>query len=194
MTPTNHALIVGAGPGLGVALARRFGREGFDVTILARRAQALTDLAEPLRGNGINVDAVTADASDPHQFRTDLEDLAKTITPGVVIYNAAVLASDNIFSSDTDYLASTYTVDVLGAVTAAQVFTPAMVRAGAGTFLATGGYPGVDPQPSPRHPLPRQGRIACRRHAHAQGAGPSGRPRSKRHDRRRYRPRHRVRS
>jgi short-subunit dehydrogenase len=37
---------------------------------------------------------------------------------------------------------------VLGAISAAQVFTPAMRDAGAGTFLATGGYPGVDPQPA----------------------------------------------
>jgi hypothetical protein len=36
----------------------------------------------------------------------------------------------------------------VGAISAAQVFTPAMREAGAGTFLATGGYPGVDPQPA----------------------------------------------
>lgn len=37
-----HVLILGAGPGLGAGLARRFGREGFTVTLLARREPATT--------------------------------------------------------------------------------------------------------------------------------------------------------
>ena len=49
---------------------------------------------------------------------------------------------------DEDYLLSTYAVNVVGAISAAQVFTPAMRRSGAGTFLASSGYPGVDPQPA----------------------------------------------
>jgi short-subunit dehydrogenase len=42
---------------------------------------------------------------------------------------------------------SSYAVNVVGAISAAQVFTPPMREARAGTFLATGGYAGVDPQP-----------------------------------------------
>src|SRR3954471_18904093 len=51
------------------------------------------------------------------------------VTPGVVIYNAAVIASDNVLEVDADYVLSTYTVDVVGAISAAQVFTPAMREA-----------------------------------------------------------------
>src|SRR3954449_11732174 len=69
------------------------------------------------------------------------------VTPGVVIYNAAVIASDNVLEVDADYVLSTYTVDVVGAISAAQVFTPAMREAKAGTFLASGGVAAVDPQP-----------------------------------------------
>jgi short-subunit dehydrogenase len=58
------------------------------------------------------------------------------------------MASDSILTSDIDYLLSTYAVDVLGAVSAAQVFTPAMRQAGTGTFLVTGGYASVSPQPA----------------------------------------------
>ena len=143
-----RVLILGAGPGLGAAVARRFGREGFAVSLVARRGQALTELADQLRSTGITVDTVTADAADPHGFRNVLEDLAERITPGVVVYNAALIASDNVLTSDTQYLLDTYAIDVLGAISAAQVFTPAMRQAGHGTFLATGGYAGVDPQPA----------------------------------------------
>lgn len=53
-----------------------------------------------------------------------------------------------MLSSDIDYLQSTCYVDALGAISAAQVLAPAMRQAGAGTFLATGGYAGVRSQPA----------------------------------------------
>jgi short-subunit dehydrogenase len=142
-----HILILGAGPGLSASIARRFGREGFAVTLVARREQALAELADQLGVDGITVHTATADASDSRGFRAALEGLAERITPGVVIYNAAVIASDNVLEVDEDYVLSTYTVDVVGAISAAQVFTPAMRDAKAGTFLASGGVAAVDPQP-----------------------------------------------
>jgi short-subunit dehydrogenase len=139
-----HVLIVGAGPGLSASIARRFAREGFAVTLVARRAQALAELADQVRDAGVAVDTAIADAADPHAFRTALEGLAERITPGVVVYNAALIATDGILTIDEDRLLSSYAVNVLGAIGAAQVFTVAMRQAGAGTFLATGG----DPEPA----------------------------------------------
>ena len=141
-----HVVVLGAGPGLGLAVARRFGREGFAVTLVARREPNLAALAGELRDAGVRVDTVVADVADPHGFRTALEALAPR-APGVVVYNAAVTARDDILTSDVDHLLTTHAVDVVGAVTAAQVFTPAMRRAGRGTFLATGGHPSVTPEP-----------------------------------------------
>ncbi|WP_091445330.1 hypothetical protein [Geodermatophilus poikilotrophus] len=40
-----------------------------------------------------------------------------------------------------------YNADAFGAISAAQVFTPAMRAAGAGTFIGSGGYAWVDPHP-----------------------------------------------
>jgi short-subunit dehydrogenase len=62
ITPTNgkHALVIGVGPGLGAAVARRFSREGFAVTVLARRTAVLTQLADDLSSTGTTVDTVTA--------------------------------------------------------------------------------------------------------------------------------------
>jgi short-subunit dehydrogenase len=137
-----HALIVGAGPGLGAALARRFGREDFTVTLVGRSDLRLADIAGALRGLGISVDTLTADASDPTKFRNTLEKLARRISPGLVTYNAALLEPDNVLTASSGQLLSAYAVNVLGAITAAQVFTPPMLMARAGTFLATSGEPG----------------------------------------------------
>src|SRR4051794_40540143 len=87
-----RVLIVGAGPGLGAALARRFGREGFALTLIGRRLEPLTRLANTLRACGATAETVTADAANPIRFRAVLDDLAVRITPGVVVYNAARIA------------------------------------------------------------------------------------------------------
>ena len=139
-----HVVVLGAGPGLGLAVAHRFGREGFAVTLVARRDADLAALARELRDADVEVDTVATDVADPHGFRTALEALAARSAPGVVVYNAAVTAPDDLLTSDVDHLLATYAVDVVGAVTAVAVFTPAMRRAGRGTFLATGGRPSPD--------------------------------------------------
>ncbi|WP_431278504.1 SDR family NAD(P)-dependent oxidoreductase [Leifsonia poae] len=143
-----HILIIGAGPGLGAAVARRFARERFRVTLAGRREEPLAALATELRASGATVDTVLADAGDQPAFRGRLQAWAQTDAPGVVVYNAALVTRDIILNADTEYLQAAFSVDVLGAVAAAQVFTPAMVGAGAGTFLTTGGGPGLHAEPA----------------------------------------------
>jgi len=49
-----HLLLVGAGPGLGTAVARRFAVGGYRVTLLARSTDRLRDLAGTLADTGAN--------------------------------------------------------------------------------------------------------------------------------------------
>lgn len=57
-------LVVGAGPGVGASVARRFGRDGFDVALIARSLERLTALGESLRADGVTVDWTAADITD----------------------------------------------------------------------------------------------------------------------------------
>ena len=59
-----HLLVVGAGPGAAAAAARRLGRDGYAVSLVARREDALTDLASALRSDGVPVGWAVADAGD----------------------------------------------------------------------------------------------------------------------------------
>ena len=45
--------IVGAGPGLGQSIARRFGREGFAVALISRTQSRLDDMVAELASRGI---------------------------------------------------------------------------------------------------------------------------------------------
>src|ERR1700722_12926816 len=60
-----HLLLVGAGPGLGTAVARRFAEGGYRVTLVARSADGLGELADSLADTGAQIDTISADASDP---------------------------------------------------------------------------------------------------------------------------------
>ena len=56
--------VFGAGPGLGQAVARRYAREGYAVTLVGRRAEPLARLAKDLTSAGANAHVITADLSD----------------------------------------------------------------------------------------------------------------------------------
>jgi len=137
---SSHLLIVGAGPGLGAAVARRFAREGYRLTLVARSQTTTAGLADELRGADTEVTVLEADAADPGGLRAALEPLfAGPGAPGVVIYSAALAAPDDLLSVTPEQLATAYAVDVIGAVVTAQLAVPAMRAAGGGTLLFTGG-------------------------------------------------------
>jgi hypothetical protein len=68
----HHLLLIGAGPGVGAGVVRRFGREGFRSTLSSRR-NAVDQLAPELRAGGLEIDAIAADIEDLDGYRETLE-------------------------------------------------------------------------------------------------------------------------
>ena len=56
--------VFGAGPGMGRSVARRFGREGFQVALVARGQARLAAFTAELAGEGIEAAGFTADFAD----------------------------------------------------------------------------------------------------------------------------------
>src|SRR4051812_25283444 len=140
MTDPRHLLLAGTGPGLGAAIARRFARERYRLTLVARSEETIATLAQELRAEGTDVAVVQADAGDPERLRAALSPLVTAPdAPGVAIYNAALMAFDELLTVSPEQLADAYAVDVIGGVLTAQLAVPAMRAAGGGTLLFTGG-------------------------------------------------------
>jgi NAD(P)-dependent dehydrogenase (short-subunit alcohol dehydrogenase family) len=57
-------LVVGAGPGMGASVARRFGRDGYDVALVARTPDRLTALGESLQVEGVTAGWTALDITD----------------------------------------------------------------------------------------------------------------------------------
>ena len=70
-----HLLLVGAGPGLGMAVARRFAVGGYRVTLVARSTDRLAGLAGTLAGTGATISTIAADASDPDDLAARMREL-----------------------------------------------------------------------------------------------------------------------
>ena len=135
-----HLLLVGAGPGLGMAVARRFAGGGYRVTLVARSTDGLGRLAGSLADTGAQIDTIAADASDPEALGARMADLYQQQgAPGLIVYNAVMGAPDQLLSSSVEHLQTAYAVDVISAIVVTQVAAPAMRAAGSGTIIVTGG-------------------------------------------------------
>ena len=172
---SGHLLLVGAGPGLGLAVARRFAAGGYRVTLVARSADRLGELAQSLDDIGGEINTVEADASSPEDLRTRMTELySDEGAPGVVIYNAVLGTPDQLLTSTVTHLQEAYAVDVIGAIVVAQEAAPAMKAAGFGTMIVTGG--GFADHPIPALATVSLGKAALRSAATMLGVdlGPAG--------------------
>ncbi|MFE6777410.1 SDR family NAD(P)-dependent oxidoreductase [Streptomyces sp. NPDC057702] len=147
------AVVIGAGPGIGQAVARRFAREGLPVALVARSRRTLDEVAREVQpvadaaaGDGArpgaSVAALIADVTDEAALRAALDAAADRFgPPDVVVYNAAVVRSDRVGELDARAHLDAWAVNVVGAHTAAAHVAPGMARRGSGTFLVTSGMP-----------------------------------------------------
>ena len=164
-----HLLLIGAGPGLGMAVARRFADGGYRVTLVARNTNGLRDLAAGLSDTGAQIDTIAADASDPAALGARMAELySEGGAPGLIIYNAVMGAPDTLLSSSVEHLQTAYAVDVISAIVVTQVAAPAMRAAGSGTIIVTGG--GFADHPIPALATVSLGKAALRSAATMLGA------------------------
>ena len=68
--------IIGAGPGMGLAIARRFGAEGFDIALVSRTQSHLDTLAEILSAEGLRARGFAANVRDAKSLTNALHEAA----------------------------------------------------------------------------------------------------------------------
>lgn len=131
--------MVGVGPGLGAAIARRFAREGFRVAIIARTSDFITSLADELSSAGERALAVVADASEPEQLSTALAKVRAELGPiNVLVHNASASSGAGLLETSPDQFEETWRIATLGAFVCAREVVPDMLAAGSGTIIFTG--------------------------------------------------------
>jgi NADP-dependent 3-hydroxy acid dehydrogenase YdfG len=143
-------VIVGAGPNLGAAVARRFGREGMSVGLIARDAAKLEELANVLGEEGITAEFVAVDIRDADALGAAIGSLAERLGPVEVLEYSPLPAKEfmkPILETSVEDVRGPLEFSVLGAVAAATAVVEPMVEAGSGTILFTTGGAAVKPYP-----------------------------------------------
>jgi short-subunit dehydrogenase len=143
-------VIIGAGPNLGQAVARRFGREGFAVGLISRNQSKLDDLASQLETDGITAAGAAADIRDAEALAGAIESLAEQLGPVEVLEYSPLPAKEfmkPILETSVDDVRGPLEFSVLGAVAATQAVVGPMRDAGKGTILFTTGGAAINPYP-----------------------------------------------
>lgn len=144
--------IVGAGPQLGLAIARTFGSHGFDVALVARNRDKLDQLVGTLAAEGISAAAFPADVLDRDALTQALKDSAAHFGGIDVLEYSPVgtigsTALTTPTQTDPAHVQHEMEFQLYGAIAATQAVLAAMREAGAGTLLFTTGAGSIDPVP-----------------------------------------------
>jgi NAD(P)-dependent dehydrogenase (short-subunit alcohol dehydrogenase family) len=141
------AVVIGVGPGLGAALARRFAA-AYSVAILARRAGHLKELAAELRQSGSTVLDLTCDVSNEKHIAEAFGAIRGNLGEvEVLLYNAGSGAFGTITEITPNQYEADWRVNAFGAFVAAKEVVPAMIARSRGTMLFTGATAGVKAGP-----------------------------------------------
>ena len=130
--------IVGAGPGLGSALARRFANSGWSIALVARRADVLDAGLAELAQFGVNTCGVQADVTDRSAVERAVREIVDAVgVPDVVTYNASIYQAEGVLELSNEALRLALDIHVVGALNTAQCAAAVMQEAGHGVLVFT---------------------------------------------------------
>ncbi|MEV6647746.1 SDR family NAD(P)-dependent oxidoreductase [Amycolatopsis sp. NPDC051371] len=142
--------LVGAGPGLGLATARRFGAAGHSVALISRNADRLDRLIATLTIDDIRARGFTADALDPASLTNALHAASDALGPVEILQYSPVPRADfmkPVLDTQPDDLDAPLGFSVKGPVTCVHAVLPGMRELGRGTLLFVNGSSAVRPHP-----------------------------------------------
>lgn len=134
--------IVGAGPNLGGAVARRFGREGFSVALISRDQAKLDDLAAALGEDGITAQGFAADVREPVELEGALARAAEKLGPITVLQYSPLPARTYlkpVLDLTPELALDALQFSAIGLIVAARSVLPAMRAAGEGSIILING-------------------------------------------------------
>jgi NAD(P)-dependent dehydrogenase (short-subunit alcohol dehydrogenase family) len=149
------ALVTGGSSGIGKALARVLGQEGYAVTIAGRDEARLEAAAGELRAEGITVEPVAADVSDEEAVARLVDVHARAYARMDVLVNAAAHAAGGVplAKLSTELLDRHLEVDLRAMFLTIRASLPLLTAAGAehgkalvvnvSSMAAKGGTPGM---------------------------------------------------
>jgi NAD(P)-dependent dehydrogenase (short-subunit alcohol dehydrogenase family) len=125
------ALITGGSSGIGLAIARALGEDGYGVTIAARRPEKLEAAADELRGEGLDVNSIAANMTDEEALagvvRSHKERFGRL---DVMVNNAGVGIGEAMHELTTKYVDMQLGVNLRAVIIGTREALPLLREAG----------------------------------------------------------------
>jgi short-subunit dehydrogenase len=155
---TRSIAVLGAGPGLGRAVARRYAREGYDVVLVAHRRQPLEVLAQELTAAGATAHVITADLADTDAMPELAEQIRAATGELDALYYAPTPRDGFVPAADlTPQRAHDFMpLAVYSLLALVQQFLPHMVAERSGAILTAQGASALHGPPNMSGPGPAQ--------------------------------------
>lgn len=134
--------IVGAGPGLGAAVARRFGREGYSIALISRDQAKLDRLAEDLAADGITARGFSADVLEPERLTAALEAAAAELGPIAALQYSPLPFRTflrPVLETSTELALQALQFSLFGLMHSVDAVLPAMREARSGSIILING-------------------------------------------------------
>ncbi|UJA20569.1 SDR family NAD(P)-dependent oxidoreductase [Thermoleophilia bacterium SCSIO 60948] len=143
--------IIGAGRGLGAAVARRFGREGYAVALISRSQERVDALASELSADGVQAAGFEADVRSPGAIAKALERATETLGPIEVLQYSPLPQKDfmrPVLETTPEDVVGPVEFSIYGPIAAAHQVIPGMrfLPDDTGTILFVNGGTAVKPR------------------------------------------------
>ena len=142
--------IVGAGAGLGAAVARRFGAEGFAVALISRNQEHVDEIARTLVDEGITARGYAANVRDHVALAAALDRAAQDLGPVEVLQYSPLPQKEflrPVLETTPGDLVGAFEFSIQAPVAAVHQVLQGMRVLGRGTVLFINGGTAVQPLP-----------------------------------------------
>ncbi len=128
-------VVVGVGPGIGGALARKWANEGFQVALLSRSESTLAPFVDELD----NAVAYPCDVTDPDAVKETFAHIERDLGPvDTLLYNAGSGVFGGYTEIDLEAFELSWKVNTRGLLLVAREVAPKMAERGCGILGITG--------------------------------------------------------
>lgn len=141
--------IVGSGPGISRGVARKFGKNGFSVALIARNESKLQEEVKLLESEGIQAIHALADVSDADSLNKAFENIKERAgLADVTLFNASGFSVKDVLDQDWSTFQQVFDISVGGAFHTAKWVLPKYLSRNSGKLFLTGGGSALmgDPQ------------------------------------------------
>jgi uncharacterized protein len=130
------AVITGASSGIGALYADRLAKRKHDLILIARRKDRLDALAARLQAeNGINVEVIAADLTNPGDLRRVEERISQNPKVSILVNNAGMANWAKLQKADADALDQVIKLNITATTRLTHAVLPGLLSRGSGAIV-----------------------------------------------------------